>query len=194
MGHPFANVFWALLGGGTTAGQAGFDSWTQKFANAYFAQFGSSLSTQTNLSHATGVLFRSTTDVLHSFTLLSGVGLVSAAFVQDASASVVISWGSNAYWRGGKPRTYLPGIELSYTDGKSQITAAGDTWYTQKANDFLAAVNALSDVGITQTGLGFVHFFVAGVLQTPGIFYPITGAAIHPRFGTQRRRLGAWIP
>jgi hypothetical protein len=161
---------------------------------AYYNGWSTSLSTATTITTATGVLFQGPGQVLHSVHTSANAGLVSAGFVQDNSACTCISWSSNAYWRGGKPRTYLPGVQTQYVANPYTISAGGDTWYTQKANDFHVAVNALNATSITNTQHGFVHFFQNGVLLSPSVFYPITGGQLHPRFGTQRRRLGRWQP
>lgn len=193
-GKPFANVFWCTLGGGTTASQAGFDEWNRAFHDAYYNSWKDSLSQSTVITSTQAVLFQATNQVLHTQYASTNGGLVSAPFVEDAAACTIVSWTSNAYWRGGKPRTYLPGVQQAYNSGNSALTIAGDTWYTDHGNTFHTAVNAIAATGITNTQHGFVHFFSAGVLLTPGVFYPITGATVHPRFGTQRRRLGPWIP
>lgn len=193
-GKPYANVFWANLVGGATATQAGFDTWTTNFGDQYYNVFKDILSTGTTINSASAVLFQSSTSVLHSLHTVNQPGLVSAQFLNDASAAVVLSWTSNAYWRGGKPRTYLPGIQASYQANAYNITPAGDTAYTAHGSSWITAINALSAPSISNTQFGFVHFFAGGVLLNPGVFYAITGCQVHPRFGTQRRRLGAWIP
>jgi hypothetical protein len=187
-------VFWVNLAGGTTATQSNFDAYVSAFGENYPNILSAELPTTVTVQAATGVLFQSGTQVLHSVHTMNHPGTDASAYINDKSACKVFSWTSNAYWRGGKPRTYVPGIRTADTTDGHTLNAAADTRLTTKANDLHTFINTLSSAGITNTQHGFVHFFVGGVLQTPGIFYPISGAVIHPRLGSQRRRLGRWLP
>jgi len=60
------------------------------------------------------------------------------------------------------------------------------------ATGFRTAINALTQGTITSTVLGMVSFTTGGVARTPAVFYAFTGATVHQRLGTQRRRLGKW--
>src|SRR5215831_7168843 len=163
-GLPWANVFWLNLAGGSTATQAAFDTIVSGVFGAYNNAFQTSLSNQTTITLANGVLFQSPTTVLHSTFSAANAGLLSTPFVQDNAAAVVLSCTSNAYWRGGKPRTYLPGIPTSQMADNHQLSATADTDYTNHGNSFHTALNALSATGITQSQHGFVKFFSGGVL------------------------------
>lgn len=192
-GVNWANVFWVNLAGGITATQAGFDAYVSSFGELYYNTWSDELPQGLQISSASGVLFQSLTTVLHSVHTMTHTGLVSAPFVADNAACWVISWTSNAYWRGGKPRTYIPGVQQSYLQSSRSLSTASVGNLRTKANNFHAAINALSATGITNTQHGFVKFFTGGTLLTPGVFYPISAALVHPRIGTQRRRLGAWF-
>jgi len=147
-----------------------------------------------NIGQAQATLFQTPPTALHSVHVINLAGTKVGTGISDNSACVVLSWASSVYWRGGKPRTYLPGIVNTDVVNGHTIATAADTEYTSAANSFLTLVNALSATGITQTQLGFVSFFSAKVPRNPPIFFPILAGSVHGRLGSQRRRLGAWLP
>jgi hypothetical protein len=193
-GEPWANVFWTLLGGGVTATQADLVTWNTAFRAAYVADLAPLIPTSTTITTTTSTLFQSAETALHAVNSTGAAGTLPDTPVKDTSASKVISWTTNVYWRGGKPRTYIPNVgQTETTDGRhilpgtlTQIAAAG--------NSFRAAVNAIIAGSITSTQFGFVSFRSGGADRPTPVFFPILGAAAHPRIGTQRGRLGAWTP
>lgn len=189
----WANVFWCNLTGGVGAPQANLDTWTLAFGNAYKTRFAPNTPASVSYVTAKSTLFQAGGTVLESTQAITGVGGNAAAELLDNGASVVLSWLSPVYWRGGKPRTYLPGFMQAYTtDGRIILPAyTGD--YLTRANNFRTDVNALVAGAITATQLGFVSFRTGNAERVPPLFYAITGAAVHARIGTQRRRLGAWV-
>lgn len=122
--------------------------------------------------------------------IVTDVGTGSGnAFTDQVTA--VVSWLVATTWRGGKPRTYFPGI-LTTGDlldnahiNSTLVTAlegAGTAWMT--------AVNAFTSAPLTSATLGTIRFFSGGVpLGTP-VFLPYAGVFVHNRVATMRRRLG----
>jgi hypothetical protein len=118
----------------------------------------------------------------------------STTGIDDNSACAVVSWLSTVYWRGGKPRTYLPALPQTFsTDGHS-LTGTATAAFAADGNTFLAGVNALTHGTITSVELGMISFFSGNVPRTPPVFFAFTGATCHSRIATQRRRLGKWTP
>lgn len=110
-----------------------------------------------------------------------------------AQVSCVVSWGLETSYRGGKPRTYLPGIPGDavfspriFTDGFVADVSSG-------AIGFLDDVNGITTDNISSVSLGVVHFFSAGVALAPPTFEPFLYAIAQKRLCTQRRRLGSEI-
>lgn len=192
-GETWANVFWAVLGGGNSATQAGLDAWTTSFYNAYVTNLAPIIPTGVTIVDAASTLFQNVTQALHSVHAGTGTGGLGEAPILDNAACKVISWNSQVYWRGGKPRSYVPGVgSAETTDGKTLINTA--VLNAQNAGTAMhTAINALSAPTITQTTHGFCSFMSGGVALEPGVFYPILGAAVHKRIGTQRSRLGPWV-
>jgi hypothetical protein len=110
--------------------------------------------------------------------------------------SKCISWVGAPAYRGGKPRTYLPGAStLDILPGTSTLVAARCT--TLKT----AAVAALGDVGWTTIGgvtgqLGTVSYVKKSLVPEPPhrrpvpLFWAYLSANVHERIDSQRRRSG----
>jgi len=121
------------------------------------------------------------------------LGTGSAATEVDSLAAVV-SWSFPATWRGGKPRTYIPGVPSNSFTGTNRLSATYIAALLTDAGTFISNMN-----GITVTPFGAVvfalqSFFSGNVARTPPVMFPITGAQVHPRINSQRRRLGREVP
>jgi hypothetical protein len=113
------------------------------------------------------------------------------------STAVCISWLGAPSYRGGKPRTYLPGIPTNSTvlESASSLTPA----YALSVKN--AAVAAIADmtwaaIGTVNAALGAVSY-VKGktstgkpVYRPTPLFWPYVGANCHQRLDSQRRRSG----
>jgi hypothetical protein len=124
---------------------------------------------------------------------MTGAGTGGTA-IDDSSGSTVVSWLTSVYWRGGKPRTYVPAIVGTTVSADDHtITAGGITAATTAGNNFRTDVQALAPGTITGTTFGFVSFQSGNAERPTPLFFPISGARVHGRLGTQRRRLGKWL-
>jgi hypothetical protein len=110
-----------------------------------------------------------------------------------ANAAAVISWGILSSYRGGKPRTYIPGIGANALASARALSATFVASASAAAASFIDDVNALATGGITSVSLGTLHFFAAGVALAPPTFDPFVSARCQPRVCSQRRRLGAEV-
>lgn len=191
-GTNWANVFWCNLAGGATAIQADLDAWLVSFAAAYKTNIGAIPANTVTFVQAKATLFQSGGTVLQSVATMTGTATGSGAGVTDNAAAAVISWVTSVYWRGGKPRTYVPGLPVALTTNNHTITSAGASGIKSNAQNFRTAVNALSHGGITSTTLGFVSFRSGNADRVPPVFFSIVDANAHTRYGSQRRRLGKW--
>ena len=191
-GVNWANVFACQLTAATAPTQAMLDTWTDAFAAAYKTAFAGTLPPVTNFINAKAVMFLPGGAVLESSRPMTGSGTGGTA-VQDDAISAVVSWTTSVYWRGGKPRTYLPGLAQSQVTNNNSLVGGFITTLTTAGNSFRTAVNALTATNITATVLGFFSFRTGNAERPAGLFFPIGGAIVHPRLGTQRRRLGRWV-
>jgi hypothetical protein len=104
---------------------------------------------------------------------------------------VVLSWRIAPAYRGGKPRTYLPGIPDSavVSHGDSALTTTFTTAIQADAATFRSHVNALTPESSSIT-LGNVSYFHSHAVRPTPIFNPFMSVNVHERLDSQRRRSG----
>lgn len=190
----WANIFWANLTTSATPAQADLDAWLTAFQAAYKTNFQAYSTTAVAYTQAQASYFYPTNLLLPSIVPMTGTGSGTAGAGQVQSACAVISWQTGVYWRGGKPRNYLPDIDDGNYTGQRTLTGAAVTNLIASAGAFRTAVNALTSGAITGTQLGFVSFRSGNADRVPPVFFAFNGVKVHPRIGTQRRRLGKWAP
>jgi len=191
-GTNWANVFRAQLTTSSSIAQADLDTWTTAFQNAYKTRFAPLMFGVAQFALAKTVLYSPGGGILNSVVTMTGTGTAAGSVIQDDSACKVVSWSSTVYWRGGKPRTYLTAVPVADIQNNRELTSSAVTALTTAGAGFRTDVNALTSGTITGTSLGFVSFRSANADRVPAVFFPITGARVHKRLGTQRRRLGRW--
>lgn len=189
----WANVFHAQLTTSGSIAQADLDTWTTAFANQFKTSFAPRQTSLVNYTLAKATLYTPGGGQLSSSSAMTGAGTNAGATVQDQSAAEVISWLTTVYWRGGKPRTYLNGVTSVDMSGSANLSATAISNLTTAATGFRTAINALTAASITGTTLGFVSFSSGNAPRVPAVFFAFTGARVHTRLGSQRRRLGKWI-
>lgn len=138
-----------------------------------------------NLHQAVGVFLDTTRGADISGTNDGGV--------TPADTAVVISWSTTIHRRGGKPRTYLAGVDATEMATEKHIDISTRNQLAARANDFISGVDALTTDPFTDVKVGTVLFSEANAWLTPPEFRRFLGAHVHGRFGTQRRRLGDWV-
>lgn len=190
----WANVMHVYATYSSTPSQADLDGWLNDFSDAYLAAFLGHFYGNITVSESQATLFIDTGSVLHSELTLGDTGTSGHSPVVDSAGCKIISWNSGAYWRGGKPRTYLPGLAIEDIESgtMNRLHSTEITALVADATAFIVAVNGIADGAITGGQFCFVSFSSGGVELDPGVVHGITGAKVHPRIGTQRRRLGKW--
>jgi hypothetical protein len=194
IGNNWANIFHCQLTTSGSIAQADLDTWLNSFQAQYKTSFAARQNSNATYLLATATLYTPGGGVLQSTFTMTGTGSKGGTAVLDSSMCKVVSWLTTVYWRGGKPRTYLPGIEtvdLAASSG-STLANAEITALQTAAAGFRTAINALTATSITGTTLGFVSFTTGNVVRPTPLFFAFTGAKVHSRAGTQRRRMGKW--
>lgn len=135
------------------------------------------------------------TDLSSSTGAVAEAGFADAGGVTSSgalavSSAVVLSWAISRRYRGGHPRTYLPGIPANVTTNYKNLTGAAQTAFQAAGAAFLTACNAITIAG-GSTELVCVHYY-QNKEPFPGgpVFDPITACSVHSRLDSQRRRLG----
>ena len=120
-------------------------------------------------------------------------GTRTASTPLPASVAMVVSWKISRHYRGGHPRTYLTGfngvdVQNGNTWVSGQITAV-----QAGMNSFITDVNALTYPTMPLIALASVSYWSNKVQRPTGVPTLISGAQVHSRVDTQRRRLGKEI-
>src|SRR5215467_13886591 len=155
---PWANVFWTNLTTSGTPSQTDLDTWLTALQAAYKTRFAGLVQSTVLFTQAQAQLFLPGNLILPSIVAMSGAGSGTATAGTDQASSMVVSWQTGVYWRGGKPRSYIP-LPLAANIVNNKSLGAGTiTNLTTAANGFRSDVNALTSGAISATQLGFVSF------------------------------------
>lgn len=193
-GMPFANVFHVGTDEPGISTGAGVLDMITAFKNAVSSS--NLITLLSNTLHVTqfqGVV-QLTDDTAVEATLSASLAGTGSGATVTANDALVISWLSNAYWRGGKPRTYLPGLLTASVDTNHSLLDSSKAAFLANAVAFRTAVNAITTPAVDATQLGFVSYATGKAWRSTPLFFPYTGVTIHDRIGSQRRRLGRWLP
>ena len=134
----------------------------------------------------------SRTGAVGSFSL-SHPGTAVAAVDLPVQVALCLSWTISDRYRGGHPRTYLPGIVAGNLSQGRLLTTAGHTQYLNAAAAFLTNMNAIT-AGASSWKMVCVRYFSQHQLLPNPLVRLIGSEAVHGRIDTQRRRLGKEVP
>lgn len=130
------------------------------------------------------------------FPVSDAGGTTGSSSCLPPNAAVVLSWITNAYWRGGKFRTYLPGVIAANVSGGASGARLTSTAATNYANAGAGLANdvQLLTLGTSSLLLGGVSYYHHYAFRPTPLFFAFNGCATHPRVDSQRRRMGAEVP
>lgn len=187
--RPWNNILHVKYEGNTPT-TPDLESYCSAFANAWQANIGPLCSTQVMLTTVVAQDLTSSTAANGEASVSINGGLVGATL--SIQAAMVISWVINVRYRGGHPRTYTPA-------GLQTDVVQGNVWSPTfllsarpSAAGFFNAINAITVAGGTSFLVGLSYKTNKAFRPAP-IAFPVTGALVHPRVDTQRRRLGKEI-
>ena len=109
----------------------------------------------------------------------------------DLALCAVINWAIGASYRGGHPRTYLPGIPDNGVENSRNLTAGFRANLATAAAAFKNAVDAITAGHISGVQLGCVAMQRENAWLLTPVFEPYQSASVRNVIGTQRRRLHA---
>lgn len=190
-GLPWVNMFHLQHSAGSLT-QAHLDTVAQTMLDTYVSQF---------LPILNGVTIVTSSQVID---LSSRTGLFSSASGSHPGTNVVgsptsnqtamvISWKITDRYRGGHPRTYIPGMSTADITNGHTWTGAFVNLALASARGFRSAVNAITTGGF-QWSLVCVRYFSHHALLVDPLVRVINDAQVHSRVDTMRRRLGKETP
>jgi hypothetical protein len=186
--HEWVNVLFLRLTHTAVVTVNDLETITNGMADSWGTRFAANLSNVTLLNSIDVTFIKAVGQSLQYTHTEAKVG-TSANSLPDASACYVINWAIGDYYRGGHPRTYLPGVISTAMVNGSNLLAGNLTAVATAANGWLTDTNALTSTNVTQVELGTVRFQSGNAWLDPPVFKPYQSASIRPVIGTQRRRL-----
>lgn len=156
---------------------------------SYHTRFGPRVSNQVTITEAIATDLTSDTAPRSEIAPSGHAGSLTGTPL-PASVSMVISWAIARRYRGGHPRTYLPGQTADSMDGEGLWLGATTAASAAAAADFKADIAGASISGYSAIELGSVSYFTGGVRRVTPIFDAFLVGTCHSRIDSQRRRLG----
>jgi len=187
--HKWAIVFWLKITSAGSPNQANFDTLISGISSAWGTALITSLTNSTIMNLVQGVWIPTAGVELMSSNSTARTGSGGTSEMSDSAACYVISHHIGAYYRGGHPRTYLPGIPATSVTNGSTISGAGAAAIAGTWGSFATAIKALTAGDITAVDVGTVRFSSHNAWLVPPVFYPWQSHTCRTTLGTQRRRL-----
>lgn len=187
----FANTFWVRNPAANIPDQVGFGDMVHYIATQWASRMSPFCSTNVIWNTADGLYYGPTGADLGATRAFSDFGNGSGAGL-PANNSVCIGWSVQQHYRGGHPRSYLPGVLQGQLQDEASWLATYTDSIAQAANDFRDDVQNASYGGLSDLRLGVVSFVLRGEWREPPVFrdYVDGGASVDTRVDSQRRRLG----
>lgn len=186
--HKWTNVFWldvthtdpVTVNDLQTIADAIATSWNTNVANL--------LTTAVSLTEVQIVFFPTSGTELVFTGAYSHPG-IQGDQVHDAGASIVVDWTIGAFYRGGHPRSYIPGPRSDKVNNGSTLDAAYATSLVTAWNTLRNNINALTSTNITAVVMGTCSFVRDKAYRVAPVFFPYTSTRVRPILGSQRRRI-----
>lgn len=185
-GNEWVNVFWLNLTA-TTHVTADLVNVVDTMVGAYHTNLMPQMSSAYQVVSAKASWLYAGGNSLEYLGSYSYVGSGGASYLTDA-ACAVIDWSITDYYRGGHPRTYMPGVPSGSVNTGRTLGGTYRTNLTSGANAYIAAVNAITHGGISAVALGTVRFASGNAWLSPPVFRAYQSSSVRSVLGNQRRR------
>jgi hypothetical protein len=186
------NRYHIMLSGAGGYSQAELNAWAEEVHDDFAGDVMPSLANDLVLSHTTSkdLSVLNGGDGLFTPVAPTVGGAGSAAL--PANCALVASWAEFISYRGGHPRTYLPGIPIGEQSDPQHVASTYATTIQTAMAAFLSSINTGVPTGAAFSGvLVVVHYRLNAAPQIPPQVEPITGVTVNTRIDSQRRRLGS---
>lgn len=168
--------------------QADMDDITTFFNTQFNLQFKPRMSNQCSI---TQTLARDLTNDFGLTSVQGGIGFgTSATAPLPNNVAVCISWPTGRRYKGGHPRSYIPGVVQSDLQDGTTFTNACVTAYTTAAATLRTNINSHNIPSTGVLNLVTVSRVKNKVLLDPPLVYAVSAPLVDNRIDSQRRRLG----
>lgn len=121
----------------------------------------------------------------------SHAGSGGGTTVDSMAAAYVVNWHINAYYRGGHPRSYIPGVVIGDVSNGAVISGTRQSSVTSAYSNWLTAVNGRTTTNISAVAMGTMSFQTGNNWRTTPLFRPFKSVSVRSLLGSQRRRIRA---
>lgn len=182
-------VQWCHFNGSGVISSAQLDDFADFFLSGYGSNIIALMSSSCAAETCQVALYETGEDLLlgNASAALSGV---SEAEQMPASVAIAISWKTTRSYKGGHPRTYVPGVSRDHTSGVTNVYPAFASTLADAAGTFHTAIEGYTDTNITSVEHGTMSFVRDKAWRTPPVFVRFVTGSVDARLDSQRRRLG----
>jgi hypothetical protein len=187
-GGKWLNRFWLQVTRSGSPDPADLGNVLASIAASYVARFLPRVSVACSITGSRAVWYTGTGTALEVFGAPSGSGSVSGT-IENAATSFLILWPIDSLYRGGHPRTYIPGVPNTAVDDGVNVPTSTLSGMQTACVGFWNDVNALSHGSIASVKLGTLRFFNKHSALDPPVFWPYRSPVMSPIVANQRRRV-----
>lgn len=187
-GHAWTQVFYLQVTGAAVTVND-LQSVSDEIATLWNTNIAPSLTADCILTNVSIVYIPSVGNELTYEGSYSHAGTAAGTTIDNAASSYVVNWKISAYYRGGHPRSYVPGVETSAVTNGSSISAATGSTFAGHWNTFRNALNAFTTTNITALVMGTLSFQAANAWRATPLFRAFTSVSVAAKLGSQRRRI-----
>jgi hypothetical protein len=182
----WANVFHAIVDDTGPVGSSDLAGIAGATSTAWSTHLSPSLSNAIALTQVAATDLTSDTGLTELDTSVHTGG--QAGNASPPQVALLLSWKIARRYRGGHPRTYLPGVIEADVDNYGAVIAARQTALNTGATNFRLAINSVVVAGGTPR-MAVVHYYRNGVIQATPTVDEVLSGRCSPLVATQRRRL-----
>lgn len=190
----WANVMYAITTG-TSPTQADLDTMATALKTLWVSNLGECSHTSVSLTQVLVTNIASDTGLTGVWASTPVLGTI-AGTAGPANLAGCISWKIARRYRGGHPRTYIPGISLTSVLDTRLFTTTYVATLLSKALAWRTGINAMTYTSMPLISFSCISYYDKDVNPTPPHLRPvprtdgIVGATVGNRIDSQRRRLG----
>jgi hypothetical protein len=107
-----------------------------------------------------------------------------------ANCAFLINWSTGDPRRGGKPRSYLPGVGDASDADSANLQSSYVTNINAGIVSFLAGITGCGHGGLAPDNLIEYSTVLHGAYRATAAIWPIASGTVNPVIGSQRRRVG----
>lgn len=187
---PWAAVMWGFVPGSTEVTTSALNTLAAFLGNAYGTNVINKMADAVHLDHCHISFYGADLDLIEGDATLALSGSVAPPS-NSAQVALGITWRIAIGYRGGHPRTYVPGVPISAQLNERSVTSIFASSLAAGANTFHTNWEGYTADEIPSLQHGAMSFIRAKEWRTPPVFVRINGATVDTRLDTQRRRVGA---